>query len=333
MTIDVTALEASDADRWDDLVERSPHGTPFHRFAFLGTLAEHSNSTLHPLVGYKGQEPVGLFPLFERRRGPFAAVFSPPPDLKIGALGPALLGQEELSRRKLDRRNADFVEGCLDRVVGRGPRYVHVRVGTRYDDVRPFVWNDYEVIPGYTYVVDLAPDEEVLLERFSSDARRNVRQTREADCAVEEAGPEAIEPILDQVRARHEAQGESYRVPTSFVEDLYDRLPEGTMRTHVCTVGGDRAGGLITLETGDTVYRWQGGATPDVDLPVNDALDWYVMRTAMDRGRRRYDLAGANDRRLCRYKAKYAPRLETYNSVRSATPGMGALAGAYRRVR
>jgi len=154
MGVDVRDAGTEGAEAWDDLLEQSPHGTPFHRFAFLEVLATYANATLHPLVGYVGQEPVGLFPWFEVSKGPISTFFSPPPNLKVTYLGPALLNQEKLKRRKAERRHRQFVEAALsyaERVAA--PGYVHVRTSRGYDDVRPFVWNDFEVTPAYAYPV------------------------------------------------------------------------------------------------------------------------------------------------------------------------------------
>lgn len=332
--VDVRIADEEDMQRWDDLVERSPQGTPFHRRAALDVLAEHSGMTLHSLVGYKGQEPVGLFPVYERSRGPVTAVFSPPPDLKISYGGPILVNFGKLKRRKAEKRHQAFVDGCVELVDAElSPSYVHVRTTTRYSDVRAFTWNGFDVNPGYTYVVDLTPGTDELLGEFSSDARRNVRNGHEADCEIEERDTPAIEQIIEQVRARHDEQNESYGVTPGFVTDLWRALPEGTVRPYACTVDGAFVGGMVTLEDNDTVYRWQGGAKTDADLPVNDLVDWRIMRDAVDRGLTRYDLVGANKRRISAYKAKFAPHLETYQEMERSTRPMRVATGLYNRLR
>ncbi len=73
--------------------------------------------------------------------------------------------------------------------------------------MRPFVWNEYDVTPGYTYVVDLEGDESALLDRFSSDARSNVRNADEDAYIVEEGNGVDVERIVDQVANRYENQG------------------------------------------------------------------------------------------------------------------------------
>jgi hypothetical protein len=331
--VDVRLADDDDMQRWDDIVARSPQGTPFHRRAALDVVAEHSGTTLHPLVGYKGQEPVGLLPVYELSKGPATALFSPPPRLKVSYQGPVLVNFEKLKRRKAEKRAKRFVDGCVETLETEfSPDYVHLRSGPRYVDTRAFVWNEFDVNERFTYVVDLTTEPETLIEEFSSDARRNVRNGHDDRYEITEGGAEAIERIVEQVRARHEAQGEAYPVTTAFVTDLWRSLPEGTVRPYVCTVDGEFAGGMVTMESGDTVYRWQGGAKTDGDLPVNDLVDWRIIRDAAERGLTRYDLAGANNHRISRYKAKFAPELTAYHEMEWGTPPANVALTVYRRV-
>lgn len=323
-----------DQDRWNRYVERSPHATPFHHRAALDVLAEHAGATCYPLVGYKGQEAVGVFPVFEISKGPLSTVFSPPPDLWIPYLGPALCNFGKLKRRKAERRHRRFVDGCLEFVESTcNPRFTLFRTATRYADVRPFEWNDFEITPRHTYVLDITVDEETMLAGFSSDARQNIRRGEDAPCVVEEGGPADVEAIVEQVAARHDEQDETFLLSPATVVDLYERLPDGVVRPYVCRIDGEFVAGMVTLEDDSTIYRWQGGAKPDVDLPVNDLLDWHIIRDASDRGLRSYDLVGANNRRLCGYKAKFGPDLATYYSVQKGTRSMNVVSEVYRRLR
>ena len=332
MSIEITTGESVDVTEWDRLVANSPAGTPFHRLSALEVLADHTDTDLHTLVGYKGAEPVGLFPLFEKSRGPVSTVFSPPPSLKIPYLGPVPCHLGKLKTRKRHRRHTRFVEGCLDYLdETTNPRLSHFRLAPGYPDLRPFEWNDYDVTPRHTYVVDLDRDTDEIFAGFSSDARQNVRSVEDADADVEifEGGRAVIGLLVDQVKQRHREQNLSYAPTPSFVRDLYRWLPEGVVRPYAVSLRGRVVGGMITLESEDTVYRWQGGATPEVDLPINDALDWHIISEAAERGRRRYDLVGANVRPLSEYKAKFATHLETYCSLQRATWDMAVLSRLY----
>lgn len=332
MSIEITS--ETERDDWNQYVSRSPNSNPFHRWGSLMALAEHANADPHPLVGFKGQEPVGVFPLFELKKMGQSMLFSPPPDLLVPYLGPALLNMGKLKQRKRERRHERFIDGCFEWLDEQlDPRYVHVRSDFRYTDLRPLEWNGMDVSLGHTYTVDLSVGEDELLERFSSDARSNVRDGTADNCTIEEGGERAIRRIITQVYRRYESQDKSYGVTPGFILDLRERLPEGRVRPYVCRVDGRFVGGMITVEDDDTIYRWQGGAKHDADIPVNDLIDWHIMREALDREISSYDLVGADSRRLNRYKAKFDPELRTYHEAERAGPAMGLVREAYTRLR
>lgn len=329
----VTDDELSAAE-WDDAIERSPHGTVFHRSSLLAVLATHSGGTLHRLAAFKGQELRGLFPVFELSRGPVTTGFSPPPQLGVPYLGPVLVNGGKLKRRKYERTNRALVEGTLDWLRDeRSPSYIHVETGPAYGDIRPFAWNEFDVRPRYTYVVDLTPDIETIEQSFSQSLRRYTARRGETEFEIEEGGEAEIKFVYEQTRARYEAQGKAYDVPLDYLLDQYRQLPAGTFRPYVATHDGDRVTGILVLQGGETVYFGEGGGKPDVDLPVNDQLHWVIMTEAKKRGLATYDLQGANTPRICDYKAKFNPELAPYFEAEWGTRTMRVVSDLYRRLR
>lgn len=321
---------ADETDRvaWNECLERSSHATPLHRYEALDVLERHSNAEARPLVGYEGEEVVGVFPAFEVSKAGVRSVFSPPPYSWVQYLGPAIAqdrsgeGGKLLDRPQFEARHLGFVEACLDWLdSGVGPWYVHVHTGPEYADPRPFAANGFEVRPRYTYVVDLTPDRDDLLMTFASDARRNVRSGEDIEYSIRDGNADDAAWIIERVAERYEEQGKSYGVDPEMVRELYERLPDGAVRPYVCSVRGEPTGGIVALDDGDTVYRWQGGTKTDTDVPVNDLLDWHVMVDAKERGVRQYDLVGAENQRINRYKAKFGPELSAYYTLeRSSRP-------------
>lgn len=318
MSVDVSLLDDGDFGTWDDLVERSPGSTVFHRSVVLRSLADATDVTLHPLIGVEAGTPVGVFPVFELDKGPFSVAVSPPPGMWATYLGPVMLAEENCSYREAERRRQQFIESCY-RYVAReiDPVYTRVITTYRYRDIRPFQWQGYQAEPNYTYVVELT-DEEDLLGRFSSDARRNVQDSYD-DHVIEIGGREAIDRILDQVRRRYEEQGEPKSLPYAFARHLYREVDDELVYPYVYRMDGTFVGGILALADDDTVYRWLGGVKPavDVDPPVNDLVDWRIMTDALADGYDYYDLVGAGNDRINRYKSKFNPSLRTFYRISS----------------
>ncbi|WP_148414206.1 GNAT family N-acetyltransferase [Haloferax sp. KTX1] len=333
MTIEIAEFDHGDRDEWDTYVERSSQASFFHQYEALRLQAKHSNSTLHLLVGFKTEEPVGLFPVFEIRKGLVKTAFSPPPHIGVPYLGPVMLDAGNIKSRKFERRRNQFIDGCtawIDEHIG--PNYTHVRVGDYYTDMRTFLWGGCDVSPKYTYNVDLTRDENELLMSFSRSARRNIRDGRKLVSDIEEGDRDDICSILTLVKDRYEEQDLSFDVPPQFVMDLYDSLPAGQIRPYVFRYDGTFVSGILALQYGDTLYRWLGGVRPqrDFGIDVNDLLDWRIMRDGMDAGMRRYDLVGANNHRLNRYKSKYNPELVTFYQIEHGALPVRTIAHLYK---
>ncbi|ELY45809.1 lipid II:glycine glycyltransferase FemX [Natronorubrum tibetense] len=334
MSIDIDTLEPTEREQWDDYVEQSPMGTFFHRYDVLEVIERHASAELHPLVGYKGQEPVGIFPVFEIRKGGVSTAFSPPPGLGLPFLGPAHLNENKLKRRKLEQRRKRFVDGCLEWIDEvSGPRYTRICTSVTYDDPRPFSWNDYDTRPLHTYLLDLDRDEEQLKRSFSKSLRRYLDPDDSDRFSIEEGGTDAIGFIHEQIRSRYEAQGRRYRVPLEFLTDLFESLPDGRVRPYVADVDGERASGIIVFEGQSTIYYSEGGGKPDVEYPINDLLHWRIIRDAKDRGVETYDLHGADSPRICEYKSKFNPDLGTYYELENGTPLMNVVSNLYQKYR
>lgn len=330
----LTVSPEYDPDAWNGLVDRSNTTTPLHRYEALDVVAAHASARLHPLVAYNGQEPVGLFPLFETHTGPFTTLTSPPGFVDTLSLGPATLGLDGMKRRRAERTRRQFVESVLEWCEHRlDPDQIRVRTDPRFQDVRPFQWAGFGATPHYTYVVDLDRDDDDLLAGFSRDARRNVRDAAPDEYEVAVGGRAELQTIVEQVHARHEEQDDPLRIQPSVFYDLHEVLPEGVLRPYVCRVDGEYASGVVTLERGDVLYRWKGGTKTDVDLASSDVLDWHIMREGRERGRRYYDLVGANMPRLCEYKAKFGPELWTYYVLERQEPALSAAVSAQRVAR
>jgi lipid II:glycine glycyltransferase (peptidoglycan interpeptide bridge formation enzyme) len=177
--------------------------------------------------------------------------------------------------------------------------------------------------------VDLTLDRDDLLMTFASDARSNVRSGEDFDYEVREGDSEDAAWIIEQVEQRYAEQDKSYGLPPEMVAELHERLPDGAVRPYVVSLDGEPKGGMVALDDGDTIYRWQGGAKTDADAPVNDLLDWHIMCDAMDRGVEQYDLVGAENQRINRYKSKFNPELSAYYTLERSSKPFQFAAGLY----
>lgn len=335
MSIDIkraesAELEGLDGD-WNRVVTRSPMGTLFHQWDVLDVIETHSGASMHPLVGYKGNEVVGVYPVFEIQKGPVTTVFSPPPGWGLPHLGPVLANHEKLKQRRFEKQNLRFVEGCLEWITEQlNPKFFHTIVSSAYDDIRPFQWNEFEVKPKYTYHIDLSVGTETLLESFTRDARGSIRNTPDDSYTIERRGLDGVGYVIERINSRYDGE---LQLTTDYIEDLHAQLPPGSLQVYVAEVDGRPVSGRLTLHDDDKVTLWQGSPKPsaDIDVPVNDLLNWRSMVDGIEAGKTTCNFVGANTEHLCRYKAKFNPETAHYFEIERGTRAMNVVSDLYRR--
>lgn len=321
MSVDIEVIKDDSKEKWNKAVQRSPQTMPFHEYDVLSILGRHFDAIVHPLMGYVGQEPIGVFPVFEQSKGPLSMAISPPLNVEIST-GPALVNDKGMKQRKAEKRHQSFIEGCLDWIERHiGPNYTRISAPPQYTDARPFLQREFVVELFYTYLIDLTNDLDELKQQFSSGARKKIRNTPDEACEIREGGVEEIEEIISIMRQRFDDLNLIHYIDTiakDLITDLYS-ANSIQIRPYTARVDGETVSGVIAIEDDDTVYRWLGGAKASGNIPATELMDWQIMRDAKQHDKTRYDLVGANLPQLCEYKAKFNPDVYPHYVLKKQT--------------
>ena len=331
-------IEVLTLDEWGDALPDSGFEL-FHAPEALRVLDQHSAGELRLYGGFKGHQPVGLFPVFVREQAVGRAVLSPPPGRGVPRLGPLVMPTSP-KRRKREKVNGRFAEAVLDEIGVEDSLTVFRTVcPTAYPDPRPYVWSDLDLDTSFTYHLDVPEDTDALLKSFSKSLRREIRDAKDLDVTVEvddEDGPRAV---FERTRDRYDEQDRPFRLTWPYVADLTDALAENDRcRTYlVKDAEGRPLSGIVVLYSNDAAHYWLGGArTVHEGVSVNSLLHWRIIEDIADGVPREsvdtYDLMGANTERLCRYKAKFGADLVPYYSLESGGAATAAAKTAYRLV-
>ena len=328
-------VETLTPDEWERYLPDSGFEA-FHTREALEAMDRHLRGELRLYGGFKGEQPVGLLPVFVRRRSIGRAILSPPPSTGTPHLGPIVMSNSP-KRRKRERVNRRFVEAVLDELAVDSSRtLLRLVCAPSYADPRPFRWSGMDVRAEFTYHLDVTDDPEELLRSFSKSLRREIRDLEDTDLTVaaEDDGLAAAGRVYEDIADRYAEQGESFPLTEAYVLDLVEAL-EDRCRVYVARDGdGEYLTGVVVVYSNDAAYYWEGGARATYDdASVNSLLHWAVVRdVAVDpdlASVSRYDMVGANTPRLCRYKAKFSPELVPYYVVESGGPTMDLAKTAY----
>lgn len=308
---------------WEDSLPAT--GTEvFHLPDVLRVVDRHAPGELRLYVGYRGEQPVGFLPAFVRELAGVRAVLSPLPGFSLSRMGP-IVSSNSPKQRKRERVNRTFTEELLETLRENGLLTLMAMVfSTEYADPRPYIRDGFDVVPRFTYCLDLREtDAGTVLDGFTRDLRSEIRKLEDTDLDVEIGGAADAVRVYDDYRERFAEQGAEFPTPRAYTRDLVAALGD---RARVYTVehpDGSFLGGISVLYSAETAYFWQGGMRADYDgLSVNSLLHWRIIGdilsdSALD-SVERYDLGRAAVERLGRYKSKFNPDLVPYYEVRSS---------------
>jgi hypothetical protein len=331
-------IEQLDLSEWRDALPDSGIEV-FHRPEALATLDDHAAGDLELYGGFKGQEPIGLLPVFTSSRFVGTTVTSPPPSMNVPRLGPVVMPTSP-KQRKIERVNRDFTEEVLDAIDVAGSLSLFRTIcHSDYADPRPYLWEDYDLSTQFTYVVDLQdrePDD--VLSSFSSGLRRDIRDAQDLAVTVSIEGIDGARDVYEQTKARYEEQGRGFPLSWEYVRDLVENLGEHARVYVVRGPDGEFLSGITALYSTDHAYFWQGGTRADYDgTSVNSLLHWRIITDILEDPNldhvTGYDLMGANTERLCKYKSKFAADLVPYYVVESDSVGMDVAKATYQTLK
>ena len=162
--LNITVRNASpkELEEWDDCIDLSIQGSIFHKIGWLKAAAKHTNTKLFYIVGCYNNKPMVLFPLFYKKIFFFNLLFSPPYGSGIPWMGPVLL-DAKLPQYKKEDIQYSFIINMIDFIsndICSRIDYKRIISPRNLKDMRPYIWNDYNVTPSYSYLVSLKLDEE-----------------------------------------------------------------------------------------------------------------------------------------------------------------------------
>ncbi|MBA7636692.1 hypothetical protein ES703_44313 [subsurface metagenome] len=310
----INIVSEQDLNLWNAIVDASQHGTIFHRWEWLKIVEKHSKSKLHPLIGFEGNEPVGILPLFYSRRWLLRMVFSPPLGAAIPTLGPILLNYDEIKPHKMEHIYREF-QKQVDHFINSElhPDYVSITTSPGLLDVRPFIWSGYRVTPYYTYKIDLTTGEAAVWDSFKKKLRSDIKRAEPKGIIVREGTIEDIQYLFHSLKERYYMQNIGSLISIEYLYDLFKEFGSRNLWISVALYNNQTVGAIFLITYKETTAIWLGVAKSGLaGLPTNDLIQWEAIRWSIKNGCKAFELIGANTWKLCEFKSKYSPHLEVY---------------------
>lgn len=306
---------AADLEQWNDVVEQSPEGTPFHRLEWLRAIETVSGERFAPLVGEARKGLVGVLPLFEKGRMGLTLLTSPPAKSLIQALGP-LVVHSGAGTVDDERMVMSFLEPAFRHLAARGARtLVSIKARLPLGGARAATWSGFRVTPVYTYGVPLDRPADEVVGSFATRARRSVRDAERLGLTLRASAEHADAlRIYALISARYHEQGMRAPYSERYLEAFWTAAAPQRLAALCVERDGEFVTGMLVAHQGETLFCISGAPRMEVEgVSVNEFLHARAMGWARDQGVRWYDLVGANTPRLLEFKRKLRPVLrESY---------------------
>lgn len=152
-------------------------------------------------------ELIGSFFLFEGRKLGLKYCITPPYSPHIGLCynNPA---QSKANQQAFDKEVVTLVKDFL---VKQKPKLVSIALPFTINDTQPFYWNNFKVVPNYTYRLALNRTEDELFNNLTSEKRKSIKRAEKDELVIR--------------------QTTDYKLVKSLIEKTFDRK-EKTVSQH-----------------------------------------------------------------------------------------------------
>ena len=248
MSITIRTADEWQQKEWDDVVLSSAHGTLFHTWKWLKIVKKHTNTGFHPLMAYKGDQLVAVYPVFIQKRGIFNLAFSPPSQSYLLYLGPVIRDYETLKQDKKESLLFDLQEAVNTFLFSvLDCKYIRVRSSPGIYDSRFFTWNGFSVEPQYTYRINLSGGKDAVWSNFDRKLRVDINKAIREKVEVKQGDYEDLLAVSELISRRFREQGFKTHDYRNYLIDLYNEFHPENFKIFVAYYNGERAGGMISL--------------------------------------------------------------------------------------
>ena len=310
--LEMTVELIEDKKLWDQFVDDNPYGVLSHKWDFLQIAERHSGYKLRTYGVYKGDELLGIYPLFYKRTKGFKTIFSPPFRWGIPYLG--FLVSQEYDRLKQSKKESflnSFLGEMENEIQVYSPDYMLIYTVPNFLDMRFFKWNNYFVSPDYTYAVDLNLPLDEIWNNFHKDVKRCVKLADSS--GLELRMSDDISNLHERQERRYREKAANFSMDADYLKELLKAYPDNIKVYYVYNGKGEVVSGMISQEYNGRFLVWMGIARAVEH--ANEFMIWKLIEQAQLEGLKKFEIAGANVRDQCQFKSRFSPSLEVWYRI------------------
>jgi len=279
-------LVREDYPEWDDLIDRSPHGTIFHYSWWLQTTA--ADFKIHVVRNGKGAIVAGLPIPFQKRH--HLTLFHSP--ILTPYLGPVFdLAEAEgvCDRLHFMRSHGEALAHSVKSFDSL--RYV---AGACAPDLQGFLWAGFKVQLGFTFRFPATYSPEQITSGMTRTHLQKLKKAMRANLTV--SRDEGFDDVIALNRKTFEKQGMQPPYSPAFLKKLWNAA-SSQERGHFYiarTSDGRPAAALLTVHDKRTTYQIVSGVDHELrEIPGAYLVLWTALQDALGAGRD-FDFEGSS---------------------------------------
>lgn len=297
---------------WDAFVSRTPQRNVFSRSSWIRSISDVTGLSCESVTCLRGNEVVGVCPLFSRRRKTGQDLVIPP---LTQYTTPCLLSPSVIEKHRIEQQTLAVTKALVDYIESRYERAAMV-LHPKLTDIRSFLWNGWTSRVRYTYLLDLENMSEVE-HRLSRDIPRQIRKAEKAGFYVKQISQ--FEEFSSMWESSHERQSATIPMSGENLTKLLCTLVQRGLKIELHLAydsTGSPAAGTIFLLDEDEAFYWLGGAYPSyLQSGVNQLLFWNALGHLHQIGTKTVDFVGGDHPTIARYKSTFGGDLTPHFMV------------------
>jgi hypothetical protein len=301
MEENITVGEITDHLLWDDFVETSPQGTVFSSSAWLKASSSAYGGRPVFFGAKEHGELVAGVTYVEITKGPFKRATTP---ILTPYGGLLYSGNPDLN-------NDSLRMVCTESIIRRlQKKYDHVFLvnAPGLDDIRSFLWQNWEEKVKYTYRLDLDGTESIW-NKFRKSTQKHLRRAEETLKVEDSADIGRIGELYRRALSERGKTGTPEAMSMKMVSLL---IESGIAIAAIAVENGADAALLVRVSDSNSVYAWVGGTLPDKShLYADSFLIWDIIKRYSGKIKR-FDLMGANIPSVAWFKKGFGGVLTPY---------------------
>jgi hypothetical protein len=312
--VDSRELTRGDLSQWDELVARSPHGTIFHKTAWLNACAEYTGKKFKIFGCFRDDILVGGCSLLIGKKWGFFSYaesnsgFTPYGGFVLSSFPTTSVHKQETSSRQV-------IKSLIDCIKKEHFISIHVWNSPEFLDIRPFFAGGWRSHIHYTYDFDLGVNIE---SHIDTRLKKTLRRAEKEQFIFESSSDTSkFYSLLCETYARKNLKPAASE---RFITDVCLFIRDQNCGELVVAKTPEDEIACAEIVVWDTkkAYRWAAASdTRFLDSGAPSLLLFTVLQRMQERSVKKINLMGANTPQLSRFITRFNPTLVPYFQIQT----------------